>query len=187
MTDIFLNLLENIMTKSLIASLLAVAALVPAACFASDGTITINGAVTAQTCTINGGTPNFTVTLPKVSANSLATAGTKAGATQFTIALTNCTPASGNARAFFEAGPNVDYTTGRLNVAAGGAANVQVGLATTAGADIVIGAASDSQNTAYVPITSGSANLTYLAQYVATGAATAGAVTTSVTYTIEFQ
>jgi len=52
---------------------------------------------------------------------------------------------------------------------------------------LLAGAASDSQNTAYVPIASGSANLTYLAQYVATGAATAGAVTTSVTYTIEFQ
>ena len=175
------------MTKSLIASLLAVAALVPAACFAADGTITFNGSITAQTCTINGGTSNFTVNLPKVSTTAFAATGAKAGATRFTIALTNCTPASGNARAFFEAGPNVDTTTGRLKIAAGGAANVQVGLATTAGADIVIGAASGSQNTTYVPIASGSANLDYLAQYVSTGAVAAGAVTTSVTYTIEFQ
>ncbi|MFL9878969.1 fimbrial protein [Herbaspirillum rhizosphaerae] len=175
------------MQKSIIASFLAIAALAPAAAFASDGTITISGTVTAQTCTINGGTANFTVTLPKVPAASLATAGSKAGATPFTIALTGCTAGSGSARAFFEAGPNVDTATGRLNIAGGGAGNVQVGLATAAGTDINVGAASGAQNSTYVPIASGNANLTYLAQYVATGTATAGAVTTSVTYTIEFQ
>ena len=174
------------MKKLLITSLLAIAALAPAASFAADGTITFNGSITAQTCTINGGTSNFTVTLPKVSTTAFATTGAKAGATKFTIALTNCTPASGNARAYFEAGTNVDYTTGRLKNN-GAAANVQIGLATVAGADIVIGAASGSQNTTWAPITSGSANLDYLAQYVSTGAVGAGAVTTSVTYTIEFQ
>ena len=174
------------MKKSTIASLLAFAALAPAAAFASDGTITINGAVTAQTCTINGsGSKDFTVTLPQVSSTAF-TASPKAGATKFTIALTNCTPAGGNARAYFEAGANVDTITGRLKNT-GAAANVQIGLATMAGADIVIGAGSGSQNTTYVPITSGSANLDYLAQYVSTGAVGVGAVTTSVTYSIEFQ
>ncbi|PRE84487.1 fimbrial protein, partial [Burkholderia gladioli] len=59
--------------------------------FAADGTITFMGNVTAQTCTINGngsGSKNFTVTLPTVSASSLATAGATAGATPFNIALT---------------------------------------------------------------------------------------------------
>ncbi len=175
------------MKKSTIASLLAFAALAPAAAFASDGTITINGAVTAQTCTINGsGSKDFTVTLPQVSSTAFPTVGAKAGATKFTIALTNCTPAGGNARAFFEVGSNVDTTTGRLKNT-GAATDVQIGLATMAGADIVIGAGSGSQNTTYVPITSGSANLDYLAQYVSTGAVGVGAVTTSVTYSIEFQ
>jgi len=178
------------MKKTIISSVLAVAALAPIASFASDGTINFTGAVTSQTCTINGGTPNFTVTLPKVSASSLSTAGAKAGQTAFTIALTGCSPASGNARAFFEAGTNVDLISGRLNIATGGgnATNVQIGLATTTGTDIKIGASSGAQNTTYVPISAaGTANLSYLAQYVATGAATAGATTSSVTYTIEFQ
>ncbi|MFL9880063.1 fimbrial protein [Herbaspirillum rhizosphaerae] len=178
------------MKKTIISSLLTVAALAPIASFASDGTINFTGSVTSQTCTINSGSSStFTVSLPKVSASSLATAGAKAGQTAFTIALSNCSPASGNARAFFEAGTNVDPVSGRLNIAtgAGNATNVQIGLATTAGADIKIGASSGSQNTNSVAISGGSANLSYLAQYVATGAATAGATTSSVTYTIEFQ
>src|ERR1700709_2746003 len=102
------------MTKSILASLLTIAALAPAAAFASDGTIPFNGAVTAQTCTINGGVPSFTKTLPQVSQTTLNADGKVAGATNFNIALTACTPASGGARVFFESGANVDTTTGRL-------------------------------------------------------------------------
>ena len=179
------------MKKTIISSVLAVAALAPIASFASDGTINFTGAVTSQTCTINSGASStFTVALPKVATSALATAGAKAGQTAFTIALSNCSPASGNARAFFEAGANVDPVSGRLNIAtgAGNATNVQIGLATIAGADIKIGASSGAQGTTPVAIAAdGTANLSYLAQYVATGAATAGATTSSVTYTIEFQ
>src|SRR5450830_802697 len=153
------------MKKTIISSVLAVAALAPIASFASDGTINFTGAVTSQTCTINSGASStFTVALPKVATSALATAGAKAGQTAFTIALSNCSPASGNARAFFEAGANVDPVSGRLNIATGAQGTTPVAIA----AD-------------------GTANLSYLAQYVATGAATAGATTSSVTYTIEFQ
>ncbi|MFL9878968.1 fimbrial protein [Herbaspirillum rhizosphaerae] len=174
------------MQKSILKALLTIATLAPLASFAADGTITFSGSITAQTCTINGGTPNLAVTLPKISATALAVAGAKAGATPFTIALTGCTPASGNVRAFFEVGANVDTATGRLKNT-GTATNVQIGLTNVDGSNIAVGAASGAQGTTYVPISSGNANLTYMAQYVATGAATSGTVTTSVTYTIEFQ
>jgi len=173
------------MQKSIIASFLAIAALAPLAASAADGTITITGTVTAQTCTINGGTPNLAVTLPTVSASALASSGQTATPTPFTITLTACNPNSGNVRAFFETGPNVDATTRRLKNN-GTATNLQIGLLNTDNTPISIGAASGAQGTASVALSGGSANLTYLAQYVATGAVAAGTVTTSVTYSIEF-
>ncbi|MBK3787244.1 type 1 fimbrial protein, partial [Paraburkholderia aspalathi] len=51
------------MKKTLLSTLLAaasIAMLAPAA-HAADGTITFNGSVVGTTCTINSGTPNFTV------------------------------------------------------------------------------------------------------------------------------
>ncbi|ASU37512.1 fimbrial protein [Herbaspirillum sp. meg3] len=172
------------MQKSIIASFLAIAALAPAAAFASDGTITINGTVTAQTCTINGGSPNLAVTLPTVSTSALASAGQTAAPTPFTIALTACNPNSGNVRAFFETGSNVLATRRLKNN--GTATNLEIGLLNTDNTPIAIGAASGAQGTSSVAISSGSANLTYMAQYVATGTVGAGTVTTSVTYSIEF-
>jgi len=183
-TGTYLNFLESIMQKSIIASFLAIAALAPAAAFASDGTITINGTVTAQTCTINGGSPNLAVTLPTVSTSALASAGQTATPTPFTIALTACNPNSGNVRAFFETGSNVLATRRLKNN--GTATNLEIGLLNTDNTPIAIGAASGAQGTSSVAISSGSANLTYMAQYVATGPVGAGTVTTSVTYSIEF-
>jgi major type 1 subunit fimbrin (pilin) len=173
------------MKKTILASLLTVAVLGPLPAFASDGTITFTGAVTAQTCTINGGAPSFTKALPKVSSANL-TSGKKAGQTNFSIALTACTPKSGSARVFFEAGPNVNAATGRLKNTS--VTNVEIGLANADGTDITIGAPSGLQGTDYVKISdAGDATLNYLAQYVATGAAGTGDVKTSVTYSVEYQ
>ena len=175
------------MKKSILASLLAVSSLAPLAAFASDGTITFNGSVTAQTCTINGGVPTFTKILPQVSANTLNAAAARAGTTNFSIALTACTPAIGGARVFFEAGPGVDAVSGRLNNT-GSATNVQVELLNATGGSIVAGAAAGSQNSGnFTPIIGGAATLNYAAQYYATAAATAGTVAASVTYSIEYQ
>lgn len=173
------------MKKTLIASLLAAAALVPVASHASDGTITFTGQVVAQTCAVsNSGT--VAVALPRVSTTALATAGATTGTTAFNINLTGC--AAGSVRSFFEAGPNVDTGTGRLkNTATSGATNVQVGLVNSDNTAITIGASSGSQGTSYVTIpANGALALSYAARYVATGLATSGAVNTSVTYSLEF-
>lgn len=177
--------------KSRLLSALIAAGTAMAAQFAAaaDGTITFSGNITAQTCTIsgNGGGKDFTVILPTVSASTLQTAGQTAGRTPFNIQLTGCTPSSGNVHTFFEAGPTTDPATGRLIVAAGGATNVQIGLQNGDMTDIRAGFADTAQNSKSVGIASGSATLPYFAQYVATGAATAGAANSSVMYTIAYQ
>ena len=168
----------------------AVAAAIPAASYAADGTITFNGNITAQTCQVSGsgGASNFTVTLPTVSTTALSADGQTAGATPFNIALKNCSPDSGNALTYFEPGATVDTTTGRLRNSTGTAQKVQVGLLNSDFSVIKLGAAQASQNSQSVAISSGSATLNYFAQYVATGGAGgAGRVNTTTLYSIVYQ
>ena len=180
------------MKKTLLSTLLAAASLIALApvAHAADGTITFTGQITAQTCTIagNGGSNNFTVTLPTVSVSSLATAGATAGRTPFSIALSNCTPNTGNVSTYFEAGPTIDTATGQLLNASGTAKQVEVGLLNSDSSAIMLGAAQASQNSEVVALTSGAATLNYSSQYVATGgAATAGTVNTTVMYSMTYQ
>lgn len=174
----------------LAAAALMAAATLPTASYAADGTITFTGQITSQTCTIsgNGAGKNFTVALPTVSTSALATAGTTAGRTPFNIALSNCTPNSGNVSTYFEPGATVDTTTGQLLNAAGTATNVEIGLLNSDSSVITLGAAQASQNSKAVALASGAATLKYFAQYVATtGAATAGTVNTTTLYSIVYQ
>jgi major type 1 subunit fimbrin (pilin) len=175
--------------KSQIITALILCGVAPFAC-AIDGTITFTGEVTSNTCTIsgNGGSNNFTVTLPKVSATALNTAPDHvAGRTAFNIALTDCVPASGTVRTYFESGPTVNLGTGRLTTTV---TNVEIGLLNADYSDIKIGAADGStvgtQNSHTAPISaSGTATLPYYAEYNAlAGAAGTGVVNTSVRYTL---
>lgn len=157
------------------------------AAHAADGTVTINGKVTDQTCKVSANSKDITVTLPTVGVGSLATAGTTAGRTPFTINLENCK--AGDVSAFFETGGNVDAASGRLNNT-GNASNVQVQLLSDSSVVIPVLA-----NAAQAPVTTkatvakdaDSAALNYYAEYYATGAAKAGDVATSVQYTINYQ
>ncbi|WP_455279517.1 fimbrial protein [Cupriavidus necator] len=159
------------------------------AAHAADGTITFNGSITAQSCTINGngtGSKSFTVTLPTVSASTLNAAGATAGRTAFTIGLSNCTPNTGNVHTYFEAGPTTDLNTGNLILDPDGAANVQIGLRNADLSQIKAGFADSAQNSHPVSLTNGAANLTYYAEYVATDVAGTGAANSSVMYTIAY-
>jgi len=156
----------------------------PIAAYASDGTISISGQISNNTCQINGNTAGsptvVTVVLPLVSRTALATAGQTAAPTPFTLNLTNCTGST--AQTLFELGPNVDQTTGNLiNQAVGGAVNVEVGLLNNNFQSINVGSNANSQT---VSITGAAATLRYYAQYVATGAAGAGSVATSVQFSL---
>lgn len=180
------------MKKVILASLVTLAMGSTAAVSAApSGTITINGKLTAATCTVkvdNSATGDATVTLPALPITQLAADGDTAGATNFVMKLSNCTPANGNVRAFFEAGANVDAATGRLNNAltTGQANNVQIQLRDDN--DVILEAGNTSQRAnAASPLTAGAAVLTYNARYYATGATTPGDLQSAVTYSIDYE
>ncbi|HYP86188.1 fimbrial protein [Variovorax sp.] len=164
---------------------------------AADGTITFTGSITDTTCSINGvaaGTPaDVTVTLPAVPASSLANAGDTAGVSgpsDIVFSLSGCTGGATKAIARFENGPTVDQSSGNLvnQASTGGASNVQVQLLNSNFQPINITTNSNNDiATLGAAITAGNADLTYYGQYFSTGAATAGAVDTSVQYTMDYQ
>ena len=180
---------KTLLSAALVA-VMGVVAFAPQNAKASDGVITFNGKITAQTCTIsgNGGGSSFTVTLPTVSTSSLTAAAQVAGATPFNIALTACSPNSGNVSTYFEAGSTVDAATGNLFNATGSATNTEVNLLNSDSSVIALGQPQASQNSKVVAIASGAATLNYIAQYVAVGGASgAGSVATTVTYSMSYQ
>lgn len=151
---------------------------------ASDGIISFSGNISGQTCTIsvhNGGNSNE-VPLPKVSTAALNGENITAGTTRFTIRLSGCSTKTGNVYAYFEQGTNVN-ANGRLNNT-GTATNVELQLLDSESAELNVGSA--DQKTVTTALTDGAATLSYAVRYYATGAATAGTVTSSVTYSIHY-
>ncbi len=185
---------------------------VTAPAWAVDGTITINGEITDQTCKINGSVPphNFVVTLPKIAASALKKVNDTAGATLFTIKITDCPSAlTGQVKAYFEPGVTTDYDSGNLyaytgsatstspapssipsdRASAAKASHVEIQLSNPDGAKITLGAAA---NTAAGVTLEGSdkksATLRYLASYVKSseGTITAGKLVSYVQYSIVY-
>lgn len=181
--------MKKIIAFAALSSVFAVSAVQAA----GNGTINFTGAVNNQTCnaTVNGatGATAAAVTLPTVQANILATAGSTAGQTAFKMDVTGCAATNptgaGTVKAFFEKGANVDANGRLINTAtATPASNVSLQLIDGTG-NVPINAGDISQNTGnFVTISSGNATLPYSVRYYATGAATAGAVTSSVTYSL---
>lgn len=184
------------------AAMVGAMALAPqAANAASSGTITIDGSVLGSTCSVSTATGgnndsgfsggNFTVTLPGVQTTALASNGDTAGATSFSMTLTGCpTSPSGEEVASFFSGTNVNSTDGNLNnTTTSGASNVEIQLLNGDASVIdLTGATAYDQGSAYTAIDgSGNATLSYEAQYIATGASTAGKVTTTVDYTLVYR
>ena len=168
-------------------SLLAVASSSPV--MASSGTITFNGGVVASTCTVtlNGSSSSGTVTMDNVALGLLGVIGDTAAQTSFTLNLAGCTTVTGQTlvNAFFEAGAGVDVTSGNL-INTGTATNVAIQLlVANSMAQIIPGSQTQAQP-ASISIPEGTGTLAYVAQYIATGAATAGTILSSVTYTLVY-
>jgi major type 1 subunit fimbrin (pilin) len=157
--------------------------------FASDGTITFTGTVSAGTCTIdvNGSASGTaTVKLDPVTQTSLAAAGATAGSKPFTIALTKCSGAT-KVKTAFELGANVDTATGALKNTASDGSTAQIQVLNDAGAPINLGTNANSQQ-ATIDSTANTATLQYYTRYYAKAASTtAGAVSTSVTYSMSYE
>lgn len=185
------------MKKRVLASVFLLANGVAAisAC-AADGTITLTGEITGTTCSIGGGTgaapsthPDFSVPLSKVQASALKAPGQTAGAKPFFIHVGACPQDTVVAVLYESSSPAINPATGNLRNLAPAkpkpADHVEVQIvdgATNQPMDLRLGANSTS---AKIPA-SGEATLPFTAQYFATGAATAGPVSTQVLYSATF-
>ena len=158
-------------------------------------------------CTISGGNGasgngDISVKLPTVSASALKTSGLTAGDTPFSLVLgggTNCTNGK-TAALWVEIGSTpLDNSTGALiNQESAGAKNVQVRLLNPAATanDRVINLRSNvsvaagntllANNQPAATIAENKATLNYIAQYLSTGVATAGKVSTYLTYSMQY-
>lgn len=179
--------------KRVLLSVMVSSVLVSGSVMASDtGTISFSGLITDTTCDvdISGAGAGATVTLPTVSADSLNAATKTNGKTRFTLSLSGCSSSLTTAKAFFEAGSTVNNATGRLmNTDSAGASNVSLQLRDGQNNSVIaIGDPSQiDSSTGYVNISSGSAVLPYFVEYYAEGTATAGAVTSQVTYNLVYK
>ncbi len=186
--------------RALAAAGIATAIALPMSSQASDGTITFTGAVTASTCTVNvngAGSVDATVALPTVDTAALTNVGprTTAAGTFFNMVVSGCVAANDfgagaptHVQIYFEAGPNVDQaTSGLINTVAG--SNVEVSLYKASGPAIVgtlITPGSATNQPAVLTLAGGGTQWFY-AGYSTAGAAAAatpGAVSTSVTYSV---
>lgn len=161
---------------------------------AGDGTITFNGKVTDVTCTVaaTGPAGTSTVTLPTVSATALSGDTATAGATPFTISLSACggdlTNAT-NVAVYFEPGGNVNVDGRLKNIAPTltAAENVDIALyrADTVSTALSLGKI-PTETYATIAANGTTAKMDFVAKYYATAQATAGEVTSNVTYSIVY-
>lgn len=176
-----------------LATVFGVAALAPQSASAVDGTITINGKVLAQTCTVDGkayaangtiSTPdNQTVTLPNVLAPVLNAAGSTAGTTGFQIVIANCDAALTKVTTTFS-GAGIDAANNALSNS-GTAPNVEVQLLDSGSTLIPL---VNNYQMAPATLTGGGATLQYYARYYSkAGGAGAGTVASAVSFTMAYQ
>ncbi|ATM97683.1 putative fimbrial protein [Yersinia frederiksenii] len=155
---------------------------------ASNNTITFQGEVTAQTCsvTVNGADANPMVLLPTVSSSDLDVSGKTAGKTAFTLGVTGCAPGVDDIDIKTVFLGNQVSASGNLKNT-GTASNVELQLlkdtTTTAGIDLNSGLAQDG-----IVLKAGetSAEHDFAVQYYATGQAGPGSVIASVQYAVSY-
>lgn len=175
--------------KHYLALLLGTALVSGSAFAASDNTITFQGEVTDETCSVavNGNSASPVVLLPTVSATDLAASGDTAGPVTFDIGLSGCTGSSSAETKISTVFVGNQVTTNGNLGNTGTATNVEVQLMDTTGAviDLTNGFTGDGDLTLAAGDTEASA--TYTAQYYATNASTAGTVEATLQYAVSYQ
>lgn len=155
----------------------------------ADNTIKFQGEVADQTCdiSINGNASTPLILLPTVPTTSLATSGSTAGQTPFTIGLTGCT-ASASATAIKTVFVGNNLTADGRMGNTGSASNVSLQLvdpaAPTTPLDLTgqtgsagLSLAADATSAAY----------DFAVEYYSEGTATPGSVLGSVQYSVSYQ
>jgi len=178
-------------TSTFLMSVLAQAAM------ANDGKIDFTGGVTASTCEVmvNNGKNDATVNLPVVSSTLLEKAEDTAGRTFLNFSLKNCVIGKDekilSASIYFVAGSTIN-TAGRLDnttkKAEGGTENVDLQILNSdlTPLDLSVGAGAQGAKPIPIDVASGTATIRHYVQYYATGKATAGTLTSSVEYEINY-
>ena len=162
-----------------------------------SGTITFNGAVSANTCdiSVNGGGNNATITLPTVSKSVFTGIGSTSGSSRFNIKLTNCNPQSGITKVFFENGDTTNYQDNTLiNTTTNGAKGIGYELLNANsgkgyGEQVLLGKNYGFQNVQPVTLSNGAGEFFYFVRYYQSGPTanvTAGPVTSRVNYNIVY-
>lgn len=155
------------------------------------GTISVTGTVSAGSCTARiSGSTDHTIALDTVSPAALAAAGNTAAPKTFTISLSGCDLVGNKNVVPYFLGASIN-TAGRLNNmhGTGAAANVELQMLNASSALMDLSQSSGSQNAGVVniPITpNGSGSMTYTLRYYATAAATAGLVSSSMTWGVDY-
>ncbi|AGO56778.1 fimbrial protein [Serratia plymuthica] len=158
---------------------------------ASNNTVSFQGEVTSETCTVtvNGNSVKPIVLLPSVNVSALGAAGKTAGQATFDIGVSGCTGDAKTATTISSvfAGNSVS-TIGNLgNVATANAAkNVEVQILDTKSQPINFSSAFKANGDLSLAAGATSSSATYTAQYYATGVATAGAVASTMQYSVSY-
>lgn len=180
------------MFKNKISVCLLAMGFVACSAYAADpvtqGTVTFNGELITETCSIVSGDEDLQVQLPTLSTKSLAVAGDEAGSKSFDIRVENCDAGISKVGAHFEAlnSTGYDIKTGNLtnaSTSASKATNVQVRLYDADGTPMTVGTTGQMFD---IDSTSQKATLRYFGGYYATGASTAGDVMAKVQYTLAY-
>jgi len=155
----------------------------------SDNTITFQGEVTDETCSvaINGNQATPVVLLPTVSSTDLAASGDTAGPVTFDIGLTGCTGDTTNATKISTVFVGNQVTTNGNLGNTGSANNVEVQILDTKGTEINLTNGFTGTGDLTLEANETAATATYTAQYYANGKATAGTVEATMQYAVSYQ
>lgn len=184
---------------STVATALALALTFSQPASAADGVINFSGLVTDVTCTVEGAAPGAgsvikDVNLGGISAARLATAGSRANPTGFTLRIGapgegSCTNGRTAMVAFDPTSPAIDVATGRLNIDGyddpsdtTNAKNVQVEITRRDGTPLNV----YTEKSEGVVIADNQATIPLAAQMYASGPASEGKVKTRVGFMIEY-
>jgi major type 1 subunit fimbrin (pilin) len=181
------ELLMHKLTLTLCAMALAAASTSVLAADETQGTVTFNGELIAETCTIASDSVNRIVDLPTLSTQTLNAPKLEAGSKGFDLNVEKCPEGITKVAAHFEAigSTGGDSATGNLvNKYSGektAAGNVQVRLYNSDEQQLKLGDTGTAAD-----VTDGKATMRYYGGYYSTAPTTAGMVSAQARYTLAY-